>query len=136
MARSVPEWIGKTPDARVPEKVQLRIADRQRPEPFADPICFCCGNPIRDGEGMDLDHVTPLIDGGRHAESNLRAVHRRCHRLKTAREAQQRAEYRSHQKSALRIKKAGGLSGSRIKYSPARGVYYDRFTGEIVEPHS
>lgn len=118
MARAVPEWTGRTDDSAVPTKVQLRIADRQRPEPFADPICFCCGQPIRDGDGMDLDHVIPLIDGGRHAESNLRAVHRRCHRLKTAREAQQRAEYRAHQKKALGIRPAPKMRGAGFQKRP------------------
>lgn len=133
MARARPQWVAKHDDQKVPEKVQLRIADRQRPEPFADPICHCCGQPISDGQGMDLDHVEPLIAGGKHAESNLRAVHRKCHRMKTAREAHERAEYRARQKSALGIRKRGGLSGSRIKYSPARNVYFDRFTGEVIE---
>lgn len=133
MPRSCPEWIGKTPDSAIPPRVKLRIADRQRPATGELPICPCCGQPIRDGDGTDFDHVIPLIDGGRHAESNLRAVHRRCHRLKTAREAQERAEVRARQKSALGIKRPGTLPGSRIKYSRARGLHYDRFTGEIIE---
>lgn len=133
MARAVPEWIGKTPNAAIPGRVKLRIANRQRPASGELPICPCCGLPIRDGEGTDFDHEIPLIDGGIHAERNLRAVHRRCHRLKTAREAQERAEVRARQRSALGIRRPGSLPGNRIRYSRARGVYYDRFTGEIVK---
>jgi 5-methylcytosine-specific restriction enzyme A len=40
---------------------------------------------------VDYDHETALADGGKHSEANLRAKHRRCHKLKTAREAQDRA---------------------------------------------
>ena len=115
MPRSVPEWRGKNDDAHIPDKVQLRILDRQRPAPGEPPICPDCTMPIRNGQTVHFDHKVPLADGGEHAESNLRAIHERpCHKLKTAREAMQRAEARSHQKRSFGIKKAKRpMPGSR-----------------------
>lgn len=110
--RSVEEWVGATDDVAIPARVKVRVLDRQRPTPGAAPICPDCGRPILEGEACDFDHAVPLINHGRHAEGNLRAVHRRCHRLKTAREAQERAEARLH------IKKAFGLQAPRGRPLP------------------
>jgi 5-methylcytosine-specific restriction endonuclease McrA len=98
MPRSIPEWIGRTDDSAIPEKVQLRVFEANERR------CFLCGNLIRPGDGMDIHHKTPLIDGGRHAESNLVPVHRKCHRIQTAREAQERAEHRGTVKSHYGIR--------------------------------
>lgn len=127
MARSVPEWIAKHDDQSIPARVKLRVLEFYRRR------CPICGCEIREGDGADFDHVTPLADGGEHREKNLRPVHRRCHRLLTARQAQERAISRTKVKASFGLNQPGPLSGSRIKYSRARGVYYDRFTGEIVE---
>lgn len=35
----------------------------------------------------EVDHVVPLAQGGTDDENNLRAINRRCHQRKTAREA-------------------------------------------------
>lgn len=130
MARTanIKEWKGRTDDSAVPDGVQLRIADRQRPTALELPLCHCCDQPIRDGDGMDLDHVVPLIDGGAHAESNLRAVHRKCHRMKTAREAHARAEYRAKQKSALGIRKRSSFQSQGFRPAPPQ----NSATREIV----
>jgi len=104
MARAIPEWIGKTDDAAIPPQVKRRVLDAQRPEPTALPICPECGLPIRVDVTPDYDHAKPLIDGGRHAESNLRAIHPRCHKVKTAQEAHDRALIRAKQMSAYGIK--------------------------------
>jgi len=115
MPRSVPEWRGKNDDAPIPDRVKLRVIDRQRPVAGDPPTCPDCGQPIRDGQVVHFDHAVPLIDGGKHAESNLRAIHDRpCHRIKTAREAMERAEARSHQKRSYGIKRSRNpMPGSR-----------------------
>lgn len=100
MTRSVPEWIGRNDDQPAPERVKLRIVNAQRPSPGEPPICSLCGISIYDGQGIDIDHIIPLIDGGGNRESNLCAVHRKCHRIKSAREALARAQARGSQKRA------------------------------------
>jgi 5-methylcytosine-specific restriction enzyme A len=125
MPRSVPEWVGRTDDARVPDRVKLRILQRQRDEQ-GRPICPDCGMPIVPGSGVEFDHEIPLIDGGRHAELNLRAVHRRCHKAKTAREALLRAENRAMVKSHYGLKEP-----SRGFYKP-EGVKFDWKRGRYV----
>lgn len=89
MARSVPEWIGKNDDAPIPVRVKLRVFE------VHNRTCWLCRQPITVSGGTDIHHKTPLADGGRHAEGNLVPVHRKCHRLLTAREAQDRAESRA-----------------------------------------
>lgn len=115
MPRQIDEWIGKHDDAAIPARVKVRVLDRQRPAPRELPICPDCGMPIREGDGCEFDHAVPLIDGGRHAESNLRAIHTKCHRRKTAREAMERAEARTHVKKAFDLSKPRGrpLAGTR-----------------------
>jgi 5-methylcytosine-specific restriction endonuclease McrA len=114
MARTIPEWIGRTDDAMPPDRVRLRILNRQRPAPGEPPICPICSTPIYDGQGVDYDHRVALADGGENRETNFNAVHRRCHRHKTAKEALARAEARGSQKRAYGIKRSRNpIPGSR-----------------------
>jgi 5-methylcytosine-specific restriction protein A len=109
MPRAIPEWIARHDDQAVPEKVQLRVFERDERK------CFLCGLLIRPGDGLDFHHRTPLIDGGRHAENNLVPVHRRCHRLQTAREAAERAAIRSTVKSQYGIRPPSRLRGQGFR---------------------
>lgn len=99
MTRAVPEWRGRTDDSPLPTKVKLRVLERE------GRICRICGNPIAPGDGCDFHHDPPLADGGEHRESRIFPVHRKCHRLITAREAQQRAESRATIASHYGLKK-------------------------------
>lgn len=76
--RRVPEWIGKTDDAKVPDRVRLRV--------FLDNegICWLSKRKIASGEPWDLDHKIALINGGQHRENNLAPALRDKHREKTA----------------------------------------------------
>lgn len=78
--RSVPEWIGKTPDAKVPSKVRLRVLMRYQGR------CYLTGRKIRPGDDWDLDHVKSLHRGGEHRESNLAPAIKAAHREKTSQE--------------------------------------------------
>jgi 5-methylcytosine-specific restriction protein A len=98
MSRAIPEWVARHDDQAIPRKVGLRVLEAN------DRKCWICGNEIAPGAGTDIHHKTPLADGGRHAESNLAPVHRKCHRL-TAREAQERAESRATIASHYGLKK-------------------------------
>lgn len=116
MPRSVGEWIGKNDDQAIPTMVQVRILNRQRPGPDELPICPECGLPMREGEGKpEFDHLIPLEQHGRHAEGNIRAIHRRCHTAKTAREAGERSDHRQHVARGYSIRKPKGrpMAGTR-----------------------
>lgn len=102
MPRTVPEWIGKTDDARIPTSVLLRVTDRQNGH------CKECTATT----GLDADHIEPLADGGEHRESNLQMLCTKHHRLKTAREAMERATVR-RKKSKHQIKKRSSFRGWR-----------------------
>lgn len=85
-ARSVPEWIGKTPDSKVPRHVRLRIFDREGGK------CHLSGRKIMPGDAWDLDHKVALINGGEHRESNLFPALRDKHRKKTAEDVAEKAK--------------------------------------------
>lgn len=87
-ARSVPEWIGSTPDAAIPARVRLRVFER-----FGG-ICQLTGRKIMAGDQWDLDHIKPLAMGGEHVESNLQPVLRIAHREKTKRDVADLAKAR------------------------------------------
>ncbi len=85
MARSVPEWIGRTDDAKVPPRVRLRIFEREGGK------CHLSGRKIMPGDPWDLDHKVALINGGEHRESNLFPALRDKHREKTKQDVAQKA---------------------------------------------
>lgn len=86
MARSVPEWIGKTPDTKVPDRVRLRIFEREGGR------CWISGRKITPpADKWDLDHKVALINGGEHRESNLFPALRDKHRAKTAQDVAEKA---------------------------------------------
>lgn len=89
MPRSIEEWRGKDDNAPIPQRVKLRVFERE------GRLCRICGLPIEVGDGVDFHHDPPLADGGEHRESRIFPVHRRCHRMQTAREALARAESRA-----------------------------------------
>lgn len=86
MPRSVPEWIGKTPDTKIPDRVKLRIWEREGGR------CWLSGRKIMPGEPYDFDHKVALINGGEHRESNLFPALRDKHRAKTAEDVAEKAK--------------------------------------------
>lgn len=128
--RNIKEWIGRTDEAMPPRSVFDRLWAKQ------DGKDAITGIPFKAGDKVVRDHVIPLADGGENRESNLQLITEETHKMKTAREALARAEYRtrraSHRGYELK-RQPGSLPGKRVKYSPARGVWIDRATGEIVE---
>jgi len=76
--RSVPEWIGATPDAQIPRRVWLRVFER------AGGKCASCTRKIGPADTWQCDHVVALINGGRNAEGNLQVLCGWCHHFKTA----------------------------------------------------
>lgn len=127
MSRSVPEWIGKHDDQKVPDRVRMRIFDRE------NGICHLTGakiDPVRDA--WDLDHRVSLILGGEHRESNLFPALKEPHRKKTATEVAVKSKIARTRKKHLGIKAGPSrLSNNRFKKRMS-GEVVDRRTGEIV----
>jgi 5-methylcytosine-specific restriction protein A len=84
--RTIPEWVGKTPDSKVPAHVRARVFARHEGK------CHISGRVIRTGEAWELEHIKPLSMGGAHAEPNLAPALVAKHREKTAKEAGARAK--------------------------------------------
>jgi 5-methylcytosine-specific restriction endonuclease McrA len=103
-ARSVPEWIGKTPDSRPPAHVRLRIFER-----YAG-VCHFSGIKIRAGDHWDLDHIKAVINGGENRESNMAPILRgKPHKEKTAQDVAEKSRV------ARKRKKHLGLIGPKQK---------------------
>jgi 5-methylcytosine-specific restriction endonuclease McrA len=93
--RSVPEWIGKTADTRIPDRVQLRVFER------ADCCCAWCGVRIFVLD-LVLDHKIAIINGGENRESNLQPLHTWCHKRKTVLDVlEKKKAYRKRKKHVL-----------------------------------
>lgn len=99
--RSVPEWKGRTPDSRIPPHVRMRVFLAY------DGRCYLTGRKIMPADHWELDHITALINGGLHSESNLAPVLRDAHRIKT------KADVREKAKIARMRKKHHGIKPDR-----------------------
>ncbi len=98
MARSVPEWIGKTDDQKVPPRVRLRV--------FKDHngVCHISGRKIQPGEEWELEHIQSLESGGEHRESNMAPALVEPHKEKTAQESGVRKKVNRTRKKHLGIR--------------------------------
>ena len=106
--RSVPEWIGKTPDTAIPPRVRLRVFER-----FSG-VCQITGRKIGPADKWDVDHVIALANGGEHREGNMQPVLRAPHRAKTAEDVAQKKKDDRVRKKHLGIHKPKStLPGSR-----------------------
>lgn len=129
--RSVPEWKGKTPDAKIPPRVRLRVF-----EAFGG-VCQETGRKIQPGDDWDCDHIVALVNGGEHCESNLRPVLRAAHREKTKEDVKLKAKVDRVRKKHVGIDqkpvyaKIPGSKGTRFKRA-LDGRVIDRATGKPV----
>jgi 5-methylcytosine-specific restriction endonuclease McrA len=118
MARSVPEWIGKTEDSKIPDRVKLRIFEREGGR------CYLTGRKLSAGE-YDFEHVIPLAlwtgEGHGNRESNIRLAYRPAHRDKTRQDVAQKAKSDRVRKKHLGIRKAPTMrSAGFAKAGPQR----------------
>lgn len=97
--RAVPEWVGKTPDAKVPPRVRLRIWERECG------ICHISKRKIQPGEAWELDHKIALANGGKHCESNLFPALKDKHREKTKADVAEKSKVASVAKHHVGIKR-------------------------------
>ncbi|SRR6266704_1188710 len=78
LPRSLPEWIGSSPDSPIPPRVRLRIFDRYAGR------CQCgCNREIRPGESWQCEDTIAIINGGERRESNLKPWLTEHHKSKT-----------------------------------------------------
>lgn len=77
MPRSVPEWIGKTPDTAPPPRVKLRVFERQIGR------CALCLRIMHPKMKQIYDHMLALINGGENRERNLQMICEICNLHKT-----------------------------------------------------
>lgn len=85
-ARSTPEWIGKTPDTKIPDRVKLRVFEAH------GGVCALTNRKIRPGDDWDCDHIEALVNGGENRESNLQPALRFAHREKTKEDVAKKAK--------------------------------------------
>lgn len=112
MARSVPEWIGKSDDAKVPPRVRLRIFERE------GGICHLSKRKIQPGEKWELDHIVALINGGEHRESNLAPALVQPHREKTRQDVAAKAKSARVRSKHLGIRKAPTIRSAGFAKAP------------------
>lgn len=86
MTRSVPEWIGKTPDTPAPPRVRLRVFERH------NGVCHLSKRKIMPGEKWELEHIVAIINGGENRESNLAPALVDPHKVKTAADMAQKSK--------------------------------------------
>lgn len=83
--RSVPEWIGKTPDTKVPDRVRLRVFEKYQGK------CYLSGRKIGPADKWDLEDIVALINGGENRESNKAPALKDKHKEKTARDVAEKS---------------------------------------------
>ena len=96
MSRTLPEWIGKTDNTSIPDRVRLRVHGK------AGGKCAVCG---RDAFICDFDHIIPIILGGQNRESNLQLLCIPCHKAKTKLDVKLKAKVARVRKRHIGIKK-------------------------------
>jgi 5-methylcytosine-specific restriction enzyme A len=121
MPRNVKEWVGKTPDSKIPPRVRLRIFEAH------GGVCHLSGRKIAAGELWDCDHIIAIINGGLHCESNLAPALRDKHKAKTADDVAEKAKVARKAKANLGLKPAptkpiqsAGFAPKPVKPSTAR----------------
>jgi 5-methylcytosine-specific restriction protein A len=118
--RSVPEWIAKSDDAKIPPRVRLRVFERH------GGICYISGRRIQAGEAWDCDHFIALINGGEHRESNLRPALTKYHLIKTAEDVREKACTARKRKKYLGIRKPSRFPAAR------NSIWKKKIDGSVV----
>lgn len=119
--RQVDEWCGATDDAKIPDRVKLRIWTREGGR------CSLTGRKIMPGDAYEFEHRIALCNGGRHAEFNIVLVLAgKVHRAKTAQDVALRAKTDRIAKRHIGIKKPGRSLSHPFKKRTFSGEVVDR----------
>lgn len=113
--RSVPEWIGRSDDAKIPPRVIERVAGK------AAGRCVKCTREIGPALPGECDHIIPLILGGEHRESNFQWLCKPCHAEKSRLDVKLKAKVARIRKRDCGVRKPRAITRWR------------RFNGSIVE---
>ena len=105
--RTVDEWIGKTDDDKIPDRVRLRVFERHGGK------CYLSGRTIRAGDKWELDHIIAIANGGQHRESNLAPVLALEHREKTKSDRRTKSKIDRQRKRHIGVKKRTSFRGWR-----------------------
>lgn len=97
--RSVEEWIGSSPDAKIPPRVRARVFEAHHG------VCHLSKRRIRAGESWECDHIIALCNGGEHRETNLAPALSEPHKIKTKADVREKAKVARLRKRHLGIKK-------------------------------
>jgi 5-methylcytosine-specific restriction enzyme A len=122
MSRSVPEWIGKTDDAKIPDRVKLRVFDAYGGR------CAGCDRKLYPGDRWEADHIKALINGGQHRENNLQPLCEFCHPEKTRADVAEKAMIARKRKKHVGIRTAKrklsgrGFAKSEPQHSATRPI--------------
>ena len=105
--RSVPEWIGKTDDTPVPDRVKLRVFEKYNGR------CYLSGVKIRPGDRWDVEHILAISLGGENREGNLAPALVEPHKIKTKSDRRQKAKNDRVRKRHIGIRKQSKFACSR-----------------------
>jgi 5-methylcytosine-specific restriction protein A len=116
--RSVPEWIGKTPDSKIPDRVKLRIWEREGGR------CYLTGKKIRPGDKYDFEHVVAIAlwtgEGHGNRESNIRLALKAPHKVKSAEDRAIQAKSDRIRKKHLGIRPTPKIRSAGFEKAPAQ----------------
>ena len=108
--RTVPPWVGKTPDAAIPDRVKLRIWAREEGR------CSITGLKIdARKDAYEWEHRIALCNGGSHSEDNIVLVLKAAHKAKTAADLKTRAKIDRLRKTEAGIKPKGRGFGNKTR---------------------
>ncbi len=99
MTRTVPEWIGSSPDSAIPPRVKLRLFEK------AGGKCECCGRKLYPGDKYQFDHIIAIINGGENREKNLQVLCDWCHKSKTKQDVKSKSKTAKVKAKHLGIKR-------------------------------
>jgi len=96
-ARSLPEWVGATPDTAIPPRVRLRVWER------CEGRCGECGRKLTPADTWIVEHLTALVNGGINRENNLGITCGWCKPNKDAEDVAEKSKVASIRKKHLGI---------------------------------
>ena len=120
IGRSVPEWIGKSPDSKIPDHVKLRIWAREEGR------CWITGRKIMPGDAFDWEHKIALSlwtgEGHGNRESNIAPALRDKHKLKTKQDVATKAKSDRVRKKHIGIRKPSRLRSKGFDKAPPQNT--------------
>lgn len=114
MSRATEEWVASHDDQAIPPRVKVRVFEKSGGR------CADCTLSIVGKLRPAYDHIQALINGGRHAESNLQLLCVPCHAVKTKADVAEKSVTAGKRRNAIGLKK------------PRTMTRWRRFNGEIV----